>query len=174
MRWDSPGVSDCHAVIFSIAFTARPYLCCVSVFGAICFFYPQELFLLKRSALNFCTELLWANWPWRTWRQCHILERDCESVGCVYGKRAYVFSFLSYWCTEISVAKDISSNCVCLLFSVFHFLHLTLGVSVGLLQLQMHHPVLVHQPLFLKQSYFYCRLEADRAMLRKPWIPPWG
>lgn len=81
---------------------------------AFCFFYSEELFLLKLSALNYCTELVRTNWPWRTCRELHVLVRypKLTTVGCVNGKN--ISFFLFYWCKEISVVKDISSNFVCL------------------------------------------------------------
>lgn len=95
---------------------------------AFCFFYSEELFLLKLSALNYCTELVRTNWPWRTCRELHVLVRypKLRSVGCVNGK-IFLFFF------SIDVRKYLWSRTSLLILSVSLSVFLSVCVSVGLM-----------------------------------------
>lgn len=132
-------------------------LCCVSS-AAICSFCSEELFLLKRSALNSRADLIRANWPWRTFRQHYVLAKDFESFGCANGKK------------QKKTKKKT------------HMLHPPLPLMCRKYQRSTHSfswcllcrpfwapdaPSCPCLPTFVsQQSHFYCRLEADGAKLK--------
>lgn len=86
-------------------------LLCLFV-GVICFFYSEELFLLKLSALNLCTELERTNWPWRTYRELHVLiKTHSEWINIFYftDARKYLQSRASLLILSVSVSLCLSS-----------------------------------------------------------------
>lgn len=160
-NWGGVGVSRCVAdaaerngsAVRLVDQTKQPWgdrLPCsrvsvVSPPAAICFFCSEELFLLKCSALNSRADLIWNNWPWRTFRQHYVLVKDFESFGCTNGNITYFPPPLIWW--NISGQGHLCSFGLSSIFLTF-----ALCVSTGLSEPQMHHSV--YLPLFLNGATF--------------------